>query len=109
VVKVHKPAPLPLQARIKPTLNLRPAVRGVTIEYNQTARRIVDYLHRRILENPDRSQSYLHEDVGTALGIDPRRVSLSLAHAGVNRITVEVTAADRAAIRKLAKTRGMLG
>jgi hypothetical protein len=102
-VKVHKPASLPLQARIKPTLNLRPAVRGKTIEYNQTARRIVDYLHARILENPDESQTYLHEDVGAALGIDPQKVRLSLAHAGVNRITVEVTAADRAAVRELAK------
>jgi hypothetical protein len=78
---------------------------NVTIEYNQTARRVVDHLHRQILDNPEKSQRYRHEDVGAALGIDPRKVRLSLAHAGGDWITVEVSAKDRAAIRTLAKKR----
>lgn len=104
----HKPASLPLQARIKPTLNLRLAVRGMTIQYNQTARRIVDYLHRQILANPEKSQRYNFEEVGGALGIDPKKVRLCLAHSGIAWITVEVSAKDRAAIKKLTKKRGML-
>jgi hypothetical protein len=104
-VSAHKPASLPLQARIKPTLNLRPAVRGVAIEQNQIARRVVDYLHNRILDNSEQCQYYRHEEVGVALGIDPRKVRLSLAHAGGDCITVKVLAKDRTAIRKLAKKR----
>ena len=99
----HIPAGLPLEARIKSTLNLRHAGRGLTIERNQTARRVVDYLHDQILKNPEASQRYRHEDVAAALGIDPRKVCLALAHAGGDWITVEVSAKDRAAIRKLAK------
>jgi hypothetical protein len=96
----RKSANLPLKARIKSTLNLRPSTRGFTVAANQTARRVVEYLHRRILENPDRYQRYSHEEVGAALGIDPKRVALSLAHGGLASTTVEVTPESRAAIAK---------
>jgi len=81
----------------------RPAVRGATVEQNQTARRVVDYLHQKILENPERYQRYRHEEVAATLGIDPKRVRLALAHAGSDLLTVEVSAKDRAAIEKLTK------
>jgi ABC-type cobalamin transport system ATPase subunit len=101
-VSAHLPAGLPLQARIKPTLNLRPSVRGATIEQNQTAGRVVDYLHKRILDNPERYQRYRLEEVAATLGIDLKRVRLALAHAGIEWLTVEVSAKDRAAIRTMA-------
>lgn len=72
-MSVHLPASLPLRARIKSTLNIRRSNRGNIVEANRTARRIIDYLHRRILENPDRYQRYTHEEVGAALGIDPKK------------------------------------
>ncbi len=97
----HKAASLPLQARIKPTLNLRPAVRGMTNQSNQTARRVVDYLHREILANPEKFQRYNFEKVGGALGLDPKKVRLSLAEAGPAWVSVEVSAKDRAAIKRV--------
>jgi len=97
----QKPASLPLQARIKSTLNLRPTNRGTTVDANWTARRVVAYLHRRILDNPDRHQHYSHEEIGAALGIDPKKVSLSLAHGGIRGISMDVTPESRKAIKKL--------
>ncbi len=99
----HLPASLPLRARIKSTLNLRPAVRATTVNSNQTARRVVDHLHDRILANPEKHQRYTHQEVGEVLGIDPKKVRLSLAHAGARGITLEVTAKDRAAIKQTIK------
>lgn len=106
-MSAHKPASLPLQGRIKSTMNLRAVVRAIAVEQNLIAKRVVEYLHARILENPDRQQTYRHEEVGAALGIDPRKVRLSLAQAGGEWITVDVSATDRAATRKLAKSRGV--
>ena len=68
------------------------------------ARRVADYLHARILENPDPYQTYRHEDVGKPLGIDPRKVRLSLAHSGTWWISVEVSKKNRAAISTLIRT-----
>lgn len=86
---------------MKSTVNLRAAGRVWTIAQNQAAQRIVDYLHEQILQNPEKSQRYLFDDVGAALGIHPRKVRLSLAEAGVAWITVEVSARDRATIGRL--------
>ena len=99
-MSAHRPAPLPLHARIKPTLNMPSSARGVVVEQNRIARRVVDCLHKRILDNPDKHQHYSHEDVGAALGVDARKVRLSLAHAGLTGITVEVTTKSRAAIKE---------
>lgn len=102
---VHKSASLPLRARIKSTLNLRAAVRGATLAQNLTAKRVVDHLHDQILQSPEKSQRYNFDDIGAALGVNPAKVRLSLAEAGLAWVSVEVSAKDRAAIRKLAKKR----
>jgi hypothetical protein len=99
----HRPADPPLQPRLKSTLNIRASVRDTAIAQNQIAKRVVDYLHSQILQNHDRLQIYRHEDIGTALGIDPRKVRLGLAHAGGDCITVEVTPQCRIAIKKVGK------
>jgi hypothetical protein len=91
-VSAHLPASLPLQTRIKPTLKLRPAVRGAMIDQNQTARRVVDYLHKQNLDNPERHQRYRHVEVAAALGIDAHRVRLALAHAGSDLLAIQVSA-----------------
>ena len=96
----HMLASLPLQARFKPTTNRFTRMRVMAAEQNRIAKRVVDYLHQRILDNPDRHQRYTHEDIGVALGIDPRKVQLSLSHAGNTGITLEATPKCRVAIGK---------
>jgi hypothetical protein len=93
-------ASLPLQARFKPTTNRYTQMRGMAAEQNRIAKRVVDYLHHQILSNPEKHQRYTHEEVGAALGIAPRKVQLSLAHAGNTGISLEVTTKCRSAIKK---------
>jgi hypothetical protein len=106
-MSAHLPAGLPLQARLKPTIS-RIGSRIIAAEHNRIARRVVEYLHARILKDRRKHQSYSHQEVGAALGIEPRQVGASLAHAGTSITTVVVTEADRAAIKKLRKELEMM-
>jgi hypothetical protein len=101
-MSAHKPAGLPLQARLKSTTNNSPA-RRLSIEHNQIAKRVIDYLHDRILNDPSPYQIHFHAVTAAALSIDPRKVRLCLSHCGYDRITLEVSPADRKAIAKLLK------
>lgn len=104
----HLPASLPLQARLKPTLSQARGTRTVAAEHNRVAHRVIAYLHERILKDRRKHQSYSHEEVGAKLGIEPRQVRASLAHAGVELITVRVSTEDRAAIKKVQEQQRML-
>lgn len=75
-------------------------MRVLATEQNLITKHVVDYLHQAILANPEKHQRYTHQEVGKALGVHPKKVQLSLAHADATGITLEVTAKDRAAIRK---------
>jgi hypothetical protein len=100
-VSPHLRASLPLQARLKPTLSKAAGARLAAAEHNRIARLIVVYLHDRILKDRRKYQSYSHDDVAKALGLEPRQVRASLAHAGTDVTTVEVTAQERASLRKV--------
>jgi hypothetical protein len=106
-VSPHLPATVPPQARLKPTLSGAGSP-TLLVEHNQIARRVVDYLHQRILKDPRKHQTYSHEEVGAVLGIEPQKVRASLAHAGTELITVVVSTEDRAAIKKVREKQCML-
>ena len=97
-------ASLPLQARYRATTTKMFSVRGVVVQQNLIAKQVVDYLHQQILDNPQKHQRYTHAEVGAALGIDPRKVHLGLAHSDYHGITVEVTPKCRAAIKRALRT-----
>jgi len=90
-------------------MNKNAAVWMLASAQNQMAKRVVEYLHEEILKNSSPSQSYRYEDVALALGLDKRKVGLCLAQGGVDRITVNVTAKDRVAIKGFLKRRGLRG
>ena len=106
-MSAHLPASLPLKARLKPTIS-RVGSRVIAAEHNRIARRVVDYLHERILKNRRKHQSYSHEEIAANLGIEARQVRASLAHSGTELVTVVVTPEDRAAIMKVSEAQRRL-
>ena len=102
-MSAHLPASLPLQMRLKSTLSHVPGNRIVAAEHNRVARRVVDYLHQRILKDRRKHQTFSHEEVAAQLGIKAQQVRASLAHGGGELTTVVVTAEDRVAIERVRK------
>lgn len=102
-MSAHLPASLPLQARLKSTISQVRGARSVAAEHNRIARRVVDYLHERIMKDRRKHQVYSHEEVAAKLGIKPQQVKASIAHAGNDLTTVVLTAEDRVAIERVRK------
>ncbi|WP_210161105.1 hypothetical protein, partial [Bradyrhizobium sp. STM 3809] len=60
---------LPLEPRLKNLTGSNDRARRKVIEHNAMARRVVEYLHRRILENPEPCQQYMWVEVARQLSL----------------------------------------